>query len=62
MPIGILICRRRRDWGRLAGDGGRDAYALIATERGLMVYDPPTRQLVSLSQFPNASDILNIQF
>jgi hypothetical protein len=62
MPIGTLICRRHRPWGSLPGDDNRDAYALVVTDRGLLVYDPPTRQLVKLSQFPNSADILNIQF
>ncbi len=54
MPIGLVICTRRNVW--------RDAYALVATEKGLMVYDPPTRQLVRLALFPNTAAILNIQF
>jgi ligand-binding sensor domain-containing protein len=62
MPIGILVCVRRQPWGSLPADKGRDAYALIATERGLEVYDPPTRQIVELSRFPNTADILNIVF
>jgi len=62
MPIGFLICTRHKPWGSLPGDDERDAYALIATERGLEVYDPPTRQIVGLSQFPNTANILNIQF
>jgi len=62
MPIGIVICTRRNEWGALPADGGRDAYALIVTDQGLMIYDPPTRQLVGLSQFPNSAEILNIQF
>ena len=62
IPIGVLICKRRQAWGDLPGDGQRDAYILIATERGLLVYDPPTRQLSALSQFPNNSDVFKIQF
>lgn len=62
MPIGVMICKRRQTWGTLPGDGGRDAYVLIETDRGLLVYDPPTRQIVGLSQFPNTADILTIQF
>jgi len=62
MPIGVMICRRRQAWGDLPGDGERDAYMLIATERGLLVYDPPTRQLSELSQFPNNADVFKIQF
>jgi hypothetical protein len=62
MPIGLLICTRRKAWGSLPGDGARDAYALISTEQGLQVYDPPTRQIVSLVDFPNTEDILNIEF
>jgi hypothetical protein len=62
MPIGVLICKRRQPWGDLPGDGARDAYLLIATERGLLVYDPPTRQLSLLTDFPNSSDVYKIQF
>jgi len=62
MPIGVLICRRRLPWGDLPGDGARDAYLLIATERGLLVYDPPTRQIAPLPDFPNSSDVYKIQF
>jgi hypothetical protein len=62
MPIGLVICARGNKWGSLPDDRSRDAYALIATEKGLMVYDPPTRQLVGLADFPNTAEILNIQF
>ena len=62
MPIGVMICKRRQPWGSLPGDGERDAYVLIETDHGLFVYDPPTRQLVGLSQFPNTADIRTIQF
>lgn len=62
IPIGVLLCNRRHDWGDLAGDGDRDAYMVIATERGLLVYDPPTRQLSELSKFPNHDEIFKIQF
>ncbi len=62
MPIGLMICKRQHDWGDLGGDGQVDAYVLMETDRGLLVYDPPTRQLVELSQFPNTVDILRIQF
>jgi hypothetical protein len=62
MPLGVLICRRVKAWGDLPGDGARDAYVLAATERGLLVYDPPTRQVAPLSEFPNAGDVVTIQF
>ena len=62
MPIGVLICRRRQPWGDLPGTGEREAFLLIATERGLLVYDPPTRQLSELSKFPNHGDVFKIQF
>ena len=62
IPIGVLICNRRQVWGDLPGNGERDAYMLIATERGLLVYDPPTRQLSELSKFPNHGEIFKIQF
>lgn len=62
IPIGLLICRRRQVWGDLPGDGRRDAYVLIETDKGLLIYDPPTRQLVSLSGFSNTADIVTIQF
>jgi hypothetical protein len=62
MPIGVLFCTRRESWGDLPGNGDRDAYMLIATERGLLVYDPPTRQLSELSKFPNHGDVFKIQF
>jgi hypothetical protein len=62
IPIGVVICRRRQAWGDIPGDGARDAYLLIATERGLLVYDPPTRQLAELSDFPNNSEVFKVQF
>jgi hypothetical protein len=62
MPIGVLICMRHQTWGDLPGNGDRDAYLIIATERGLLVYDPPTRQLAVLSRFPNNSHVFKIQF
>ena len=62
IPIGVMICQRRRAWGDLPGDGERDAYIIIATERGLLIYDPPTRQLCALADFPNTSTVYKIQF
>jgi hypothetical protein len=62
VPIGVMLCTRREAWGDLPGDGSRDAYMLIATERGLLVYDPPTRQLSELSRFPNHDGVFKIQF
>ncbi len=62
IPIGVIICQRRRAWGSLPADGERDAYILIATERGLLIYDPPTRQLCALADYPNNSTVLKIQF
>lgn len=62
IPIGILVCERREKWGDLPGDGARDAYVAFVTEDGVMVYDPPTRQLSKLSEFPNRDKILRVRF
>lgn len=62
VPIGVLICERREKWGDLPADGERDAYVIFATEAGIMVYDPPTRQLSKLSDFPNREKIVRIRF
>lgn len=61
-PIGTLVCERRAKWGDLPGDGMVDAYVVFATEGGIMIYDPPTRQLTALSEFPNRERILRIRF
>lgn len=61
IPIGVMICRRRKPWGALPGDGARDAYVLIATEHGFVVYDPPTRQCVTLANHPNNSEVLKVR-
>jgi hypothetical protein len=61
VPIGVVICKRTNPWGVLPGDGQRDAYILFATERGFLVYDPPTRQLCLLSDYPNRSDVVRIR-
>lgn len=62
MPIGVLVCTRTAAWGDLPGDGAPDAYVLVATEAGMLVYDPPTRQLANLADFPNKAGILRIRF
>lgn len=62
IPIGILICERRQEWGDLPGDGNRDAYVAFVTEDGVMVYDPPTRQLAKLADFPNRDKIVRVRF
>lgn len=62
IPIGILVCERREKWGDLPADGARDAYVAFVTEMGVMVYDPPTRQLAKLSDFPNRGGILRVRF
>ena len=61
MPIGVMICQRRRAWGALPGDGQRDAYVVIATERGFLVYDPPTRQCSTLADYPNHDEVVIIR-
>lgn len=62
MPIGVAFCRRASAWGALPGDGASDAYVIVATEAGMTIYDPPTRQLAPLADFPNKSKILEIRF
>jgi hypothetical protein len=62
MPIGVLICQRDAAWGELPGDGAEDAYVIFATDSGMLVYDPPTRQLAALSDFPNKARISRIRF
>ncbi len=61
VPIGVIICKRTNAWGALPGDEQRDAYILIATERGFLVYDPPTRQLCQLADYPNRTDVVRIR-
>ncbi len=62
VPIGVMTCKRSSTWGSLPGDGKRDAYLLIATDQGFLVYDPPTEQAALLANYPNHSGILKIQF
>ena len=61
IPVGVLICNRSKPWGAVPGDGVRDAYVLFATEAGLMVYDPPSRQLSALGDFPNKLDVVRVR-
>jgi hypothetical protein len=61
-PIGTLVCERRSKWGDLPADGAIDAYVIFATEAGIMIYDPPSRQLTALNEFPNRERILRIRF
>lgn len=62
VPIGTLVCERRTAWGDLPGDGAVDAYILFATEAGMIIYDPPTRQMTPLADFPNREGIRRIRF
>jgi hypothetical protein len=62
MPIGVLTCQRDAAWGDLPADGAEDAYVLFATDVGMVVYDPPTRQLATLGDFPNKARISRIRF
>lgn len=62
IPIGTLVCERRKAWGDLPGDGAMDAYILFATDAGMIVYDPPTRQMTRLAEFPNRAQIRRIRF
>jgi len=62
MPIGVLTCRRGVAWGDLPADGADDAYVIFATDAGILVYDPPTRQLTPLAEFPNKAGIVRIRF
>jgi len=62
MPIGVIVCQRAVAWGELPADGTPDAYVIFATNDGMLVYDPPTRQLISLADFPNKAKILQIRF
>jgi hypothetical protein len=62
VPIGLLLCKRDAAWGELGRDGSLDAYIVFATESGIMVYDPPTRQLTNLADYPNKAGIQHIRF
>lgn len=62
MPVGVLVCRRDVVWGDLPADGADDAYIIFATDTGILVYDPPTRQLAALADFPNKDRISRIRF
>src|SRR5581483_3880748 len=61
IPVGVIICDRKKPWGDLPGDGQRDAYILVATERGFLVFDPPTRQVVMLADYPNHSSVVKVR-
>jgi len=62
MPIGVLTCLRGEAWGDLPADGAEDAYIVFVTDEGIFVYDPPTRQLAPLAEFPNKTRIKHIRF
>ena len=62
MPIGALFCEREAAWGELPADGKSDAYVLFITDAGMMVYDPPTRQLAKLADFPNRARVSKVSF
>jgi len=62
MPIGVLACRREKAWGELPGDGRDEAYVIFATDEGMLVYDPPTRQLARLADFPNRDAVVKVWF
>jgi hypothetical protein len=62
MPIGVVVCKRAAAWGELPGDGADDAYVIFATDAGMLLYDPPTRQLTALEDFPNKAGITSIRF
>lgn len=61
VPVGVMICTRRKPWGVLPGDGARDAYVLVATERGFVVFDPPTGQAALLADYPNNSEVERVR-
>ena len=62
MPVGVIVCQRDVVWGDLPADGAVDAYVIFATDTGILVYDPPTRQLAALADFPNKARISRIRF
>lgn len=62
IPIGFLACQRAKAWGQLPGDGTKDVFVVFATETGMIVYDPPTRQICPLGDFPNKATISRIRF
>ena len=62
IPIGVALCQRAKPWGELPPDGAEDAYVILATEDGMMIYDPPTRQLSMLTDFPNKGKIRQVRF
>jgi hypothetical protein len=61
VPIGVVACTRRAAWGELPADGREDAYVVFVTEAGIVVYDPPTRQIAPLAEFPNRDSITRIR-
>lgn len=62
MPVGALHCRRESAWGDLPADGRTDVYILFITTDGMLIYDPPTRQLAKLEDFPNRARVSKVSF
>jgi hypothetical protein len=46
----------------LPGDDQRDAYVILLTDSGFLIYDPPSRQFSRLDAFPNRSSVLRLRF
>jgi hypothetical protein len=62
IPLGVVTCLRANPWGALPGDNQRDAYVILLTDSGFLIYDPPTRQFSRLDAFPNRSSVLKMRF
>jgi hypothetical protein len=62
IPIGTVACLRAKAWGQLPADNAKDIYVVFATEKGMIVYDPPTGQHSALVDFPNKATISRIRF
>lgn len=62
IPLGVITCQRTNPWGVLPGDDQRDAYVILLTDSGFLIYDPPSRQFSRLDAFPNRSSVLRLRF
>ncbi|MGJ3244398.1 MAG: hypothetical protein ACFE0O_15765, partial [Opitutales bacterium] len=59
--VGSAVARQKTAWAG-PGAGGHHAVGIAATDRGWMVVEPQTGEMVDLDRYPNAGNIYFINW
>jgi hypothetical protein len=60
--LGLMVAENKVSWGPLKGDGEPYDYLIAMTDKGVLVYDPRSKQFCHMHEFPNRHAITSFLF